>query len=205
VKAMNFNETIHTELNKLFEEVNKKFYNSELQMPNILVQSVGKKRWYGYCTTKKVWDINEEEKYEIAISAEYLNREFHEVVATLMHEMVHLYNLAHDIKDVSGTQYHNKRFRIEAEKRGLVITYAKDIGWSVTKLTEESIAWIDTLEVNKKVFDSVRKIPLKPKKIAEKTYTYTCPVCNEKVLSKNADLEIECMECHEMYERKMKD
>ena len=114
---MQFNSAIHIELNKLFQQINKKFYNNELVMPNILVQSVGKKRWLGYCTTKKVWDINGNPNYEIAISSEYLNREFHEVVATLMHELVHLYNLYAEVKDVSGTQYHNKRFRLEAEKK----------------------------------------------------------------------------------------
>ena len=59
-----------------FKKINERFYNGELAMPNILVQSVGKKKWYGYCTTKKVWDIHKDAHYEIAISAEYLNREF---------------------------------------------------------------------------------------------------------------------------------
>jgi hypothetical protein len=202
---MNFNESVHKELNKLFLAINKQFYGGELETPNILVQSVGKKKWYGYCTTKKVWDINGEETYEIAISSEYLNRSFEEVVSTLMHEMVHLYNLAHGIKDVSGTQYHNKRFRIEADKRGLVITYARVIGWSVTQLQDATKDWLSTVEVDKSVFDAVRKTPLGIKKKAQKTYTYTCPMCEEKVLSKNPDLEIRCEDCQELFERKMKE
>jgi SprT-like family. len=152
-----------------------------------------------------VWDINGEETYEIAISSEYLNRSFEEVVSTLMHEMVHLYNLAHGIKDVSGTQYHNKRFRIEADKRGLVITYARVIGWSVTQLQDATKDWLSTVEVDKSVFDAVRKTPLGIKKKAQKTYTYTCPMCEEKVLSKNPDLEIRCEDCQELFERKMKE
>ncbi len=202
---MNFNESVHKELNKLFLAINKQFYGGELETPNILVQSVGKKKWYGYCTTKKVWDINGEETYEIAISSEYLNRSFEEIVSTLMHEMVHLYNLAHGIKDVSGTQYHNKRFRIEADKRGLVITYAKIIGWSVTQLHDTTKEWLSTVEVDKTVFDAVRKTPVGIKKRAPKTYTYTCPTCGEKVLSKNPDLEIRCEDCQELYERKIKE
>lgn len=202
---MNFNESIHNQLNVLFQKINERFYNGELAMPNILVQSVGKKKWYGYCTTKKVWDIHKDAHYEIAISAEYLNRDFHEVVATLMHEVVHLYNLYAEVKDVSGTQYHNKRFKIEAEKRGLVISCAKAIGWSVTALTEESRIWIDNLNIDKSAFDAVRKMPIQAKKKTQKTYTYTCPICNEKILSKNPDLEVECVDCGELFERKMKE
>jgi predicted SprT family Zn-dependent metalloprotease len=201
---MNFNETVHVELNKLFKKINSRFYDNELIEPNILIQSVGTKKWYGYCTTKKVWEVKGEEVYEIALSAEYLNRSFEEVVATLMHEMVHLYNLAHDVRDVSGTQYHNKRFKNEAEKRGLNITYAKVIGWSSTTLNDEAKDWIATLEVNREAFDAVRKVPVKTKKKAQKTYTYTCPICNEKILSKNPDLEVECVNCGELFERRMK-
>jgi predicted SprT family Zn-dependent metalloprotease len=200
---MKFNEQVHRELNKLFKAVNDKFYNSELPPANILVQTSGPKRnVLGWCTVDEVWEIGKAKYFEIVITAEFLNREFEKVVGTLMHEMVHLYNLVNKIKDTSGTEYHNKRFKTTAEERGLVIEYAQRIGWSVTALAEDTKTWLkDLKEIDRSVFDAVRKVPLKAKKKSPKTYTYTCPGCNEKVLSKNPTLYATCGECEMEFER----
>ena len=50
--------------------------------------------------------------YEINICAEHLARPFEQVAETLLHEMVHLYNLQIGVQDTSrnGT-YHNKKSR----------------------------------------------------------------------------------------------
>jgi hypothetical protein len=50
---MNFNESVHKELNKLFLAINKQFYDGELETPNILVQSVGKKNGTGIAQPRK--------------------------------------------------------------------------------------------------------------------------------------------------------
>ena len=55
-----------------------------------------------------------------------------------MHEMVHYYCHTQGIKDTSrGNTYHNKRFKEEAEKRGLMISSAPHIGYSVTQPAPE--------------------------------------------------------------------
>ena len=66
-----------------------------------------------------------------------------EVDATMLHEMPHLYNLTHGIKDVSNNgYYHNKKFKETAEAYGLAISHHHTYGWTVTDLTPETAAWI---------------------------------------------------------------
>lgn len=50
------------------------------------------------------------------------NSPWAEMAAPLLHEMSHLYNLKHDIQDVSNSDYyHNMKFRAAAEAHGLHI------------------------------------------------------------------------------------
>ena len=83
---------------------------------------------YGYITCNEVWTDTDRSYYEINITAEYLNRPIENVLATLQHEMVHLYCMVNGIQDTSKAgRYHNKNFKAEAEKRGLLIEYVKYI------------------------------------------------------------------------------
>lgn len=85
----------------------------------------------------------EERRHELNIGAETLERPIENVVATMMHEAVHLYNLAHGVQDCSrGNTYHNKRFKEEAERRGLVIEHHPTYGWTITEPSEELIDYI---------------------------------------------------------------
>ena len=80
---------------------------------------------------------------EINITAEYINRPIGEVAATMLHEMAHLYNLIHEIKDASNNgYYHNKKFKATAEAHGLHIEHHGTYGWTVTTLTEETAEWL---------------------------------------------------------------
>lgn len=126
-------------LNKVFKYINEAFFDNELPVPVITTQSTP--RAYGHFTPWKSWTIDKAgEKIgqvEINLGAETLNRPIENTVATLIHECVHYYCYLHDIKDTSrGGSYHNKRFKEEAEKRGLIIEYDSRIGYSVTKPSE---------------------------------------------------------------------
>ncbi|WP_031368535.1 hypothetical protein, partial [Clostridium botulinum] len=89
--------------------------------------------------------------------AEYMNRPLYEIIATLLHEMVHLYNLVNKIQDVSrnGT-YHNKKFKEASEKFGLIVKHDKMIGWSITTLQEKTRQLIDSFNINEAAFDIFR-------------------------------------------------
>lgn len=129
----------------LFDKVNEKWFSEEpVTKPTITVQSTV--RAYGHITTSEVWSETEKGKkvykHELNIGADYLNRPIAETVATLIHEMVHLYNIEHNVKDTSNNNvYHNKKFKAEAEKHGIVIEHRPTIGFSHTEPSEELKKW----------------------------------------------------------------
>ena len=100
----------------MFDLFNQHFYKGELIRPAITVSPDGGRGAYGWCSVYEIWQANEEAHREINICAEYINRPIAEVAATMLHEMAHLYNLTHEIKDVSNNgYYHNKKFKETAE------------------------------------------------------------------------------------------
>jgi len=61
----------------------------------------------------------------------------------MMHEMVHLYNIAHNVQDCCrGGAYHNRKFKAEAERRGLVIEHHPACGWTITEPNDALIDYI---------------------------------------------------------------
>ena len=158
---------------------------------------------YGHCTTKKIWASGSDRYYELNFSAEYLSRLIENVLATLVHEMVHIYCMETGIKDTSNNgRYHNKRFKTEAEMRDLKIAYAPTIGWSVTEPTEVFIrnlkAWglydaCENYRLGALQTDSSNGTD-KPRKKTS-TRKYYCPVCGNSVRA-TKDVNILCMDCN---------
>ena len=89
--------------------------------------------------TPNVWNIDGVKTCEISISAEGLKRETMDVLATLIHELVHFSSHCHGIVDCSKTgPHHNKKFAVEAERMGLICTNEGGPGgWNVTSLGED--------------------------------------------------------------------
>ena len=88
---------------------------------------------------------------EILLAGESLERGAVATLGTILHELVHAYCDANEIKDTSnGHRYHNTKFKEKAEEFGLVIEKADTIGWSVTTVPDSTVATyrqeIDTLE-----------------------------------------------------------
>ena len=126
-------------LNKVFKLINSEYFDNELEMPTITIQStVGA---YGHVTTSKVWKTESgKASYELNIGADYLNRPIENIVATLIHEGCHLYAMQNNIKDTSNRGvYHNKRFKALAEERGLIIEKHSRYGWTITTPSEATI------------------------------------------------------------------
>ena len=153
-------------LENLFSKFNEKFYNGELQTPIITVSPDTTKGAYGWCTAWKAWSNKQPEQkktvdlaamskedlenlkkdegfYEINICAEHLARPFEQVAETLLHEMVHLYNLQIGVQDTSrGGTYHNKKYKEAAEQHGLTVGKDAKYGWTVTTLNDEAKAFV---------------------------------------------------------------
>lgn len=134
------------QLEKMFRELNKHYYSGELPEPIITLKKTPSA--YGHITTLKTWTVNAEsgaeQRYEINISTATLDRPIEGITATLLHEMAHLYNLVHGIRDTSSQSgaYHNKRFKATAEAHGLHIDHHDKYGWSITSPSEELLDFI---------------------------------------------------------------
>ena len=202
---MNVNiKVIIEELHRAFKLFNKEFFENELPEPAILVQSRGnKKLTLGWCTVAKVWknELTQEEKYEINLVAEALNRGVYPVMATLLHEMVHLHNLVNDIKDTSrGGTYHNMKFRQVAEEHGLIAEHEDRIGWSVTKLTGLTMDLLDSNGFSNEVFSFGRRdyeaegVGKPRKKAKTSSRKYICPCCGTSIRA-SKDVNVLCADC----------
>lgn len=201
---------IINELHKAFNYINRDYFNNELPEPAILIQSRGNKKLVlGWCTVGKVWknSTTQEEKYEINLVAEAVNRGLFPVMSTLMHEMVHLYNLENDIKDTSrGNTYHNKAFKEEAEKRGLIIEHDEKIGWSLTSLTPALMNRIKSYGLNEEAFTLGRMdLTVEEKEKGKKKSSsrkYICPECGTTIRA-SKDVFVLCGLCTKIEENKI--
>lgn len=184
------------ELNKLFDELNKIKFSNNLEKPIIVVQSDKRAKAYGWCSLKKVWVENEQEKYEITITAEFLNRPYEEICGTMLHEMVHLYNIQNEIKDNSNNGiYHNKKFKESAETFGLIVDKSEKHGWAITKLNQQNIDLVNKFDINKDVFKLYKKVFKKEEKEDKtKSWGYECPKCGTKFTYRKK-LNLICGDC----------
>lgn len=186
-------ETINM-LEQAFDLLNQSFFESALSKSVITIQSTPKS--YGHFSCNKVWNVSDERAHEINLGAETLNRSIEQVIATLVHEMVHQYCSEQGINDTSrGNTYHNKKFKEEAEKRGLIIEYADKIGWSVTNPAKSLKEFISENAIFQQIA-LCRVSPCKAEKKKSSTRKYTCPICNQQVRA-TKDVSLVCGLCFE--------
>lgn len=193
------------ELHRAFKLFNTNLFRGELPEPAILIQSQGnRKNVLGWCTVGKVWvnDETQEERYEINIVAEHLNRGILPVMTTLLHELIHLYDLVNEVKDVSrnGT-YHNDKFKATAEAHGLICTHSKSLGWSQCELTQYVIDLIKQSNFDSAVFSLGRKgtgegTEEKQKKKSS-VRKYVCPCC-QQIIRATKEVNVICGDCFEI-------
>lgn len=201
-------------LEKIYRQLNQDKFDGKLEEAVITIQSTP--RAYGHVSCAKVWRKKDESCYELNIGAGTINRPIENVVATMLHEMVHIYNMMHDIQDCSrGNTYHNKRFKVKAESVGLVIEHDTSIGWSITSPSEELLnyiieqGWKDILIGR---VDSIRlggrgrgsgssgsdgdEVTKRP----SSTRKYACPCCGMSVRA-TREVRIICVDCSELMKK----
>ena len=184
-------------LENAFDALNKQYFENALSKPIITIQSTPKA--YGHFSCDKIWTDKKSNGYhEINIGAEMLDRPIANTIATLVHEMVHYYCHVNGIQDTSrGGTYHNKRFKSEAEKRGLVIEYNEKIGFSITQPAPElksfctAQKWRNKLTIRRR--GELGGAEPKPKKPSS-TRKYICPCCGASVRA-TKDVNIACLDC----------
>ena len=193
--------SVVTQLDNLFEVFNHEFYNGELQKPIITVSPDTTSGAYGWATSWKAWqhDGVEDGLYEINICAEHLNRPFEDICETLLHEMVHLWNLQNDIKDTSRSgKYHNKKYKDSAEQHGLDVQQDSKYGWTITSLNEVAKGVVGKL--NGDVFQMHRtKIVKVASTRKSSSRKYVCPMCGLSIRA-TKKVNIVCGDCQETME-----
>lgn len=208
-----------------FDVLNKVYFKGAL--PPIVITIMSSPRSNGHFTINREWRVAEERFNEINISAEHLDRPIENIMATLCHEMVHYYCNINGINDVSSNgRYHNGKFKAEAEKRGLLISQAKYIGWSVTQPSPEFIEVIKSHGIEKPMdinrdgiqidiagllgglagltgVDGVNGLTV-AKKPKSSTRKYVCPCCGNSFRA-TKDINVMCMDCNEQFVKVEKD
>ena len=198
-------------LNSIFQLLNERYFESALSRPVITIQSTPKA--YGHYTLYDAWSLdNEKGVREINLGAGTLSRPIEEVVATLLHEMIHYYNDINNIKDCSrGNTYHNRKFKIKAEACGLAVEHHDTYGWSRTLPSDDLLEFcleneLPEIRICRNDFFATQiggsgthsgssdNTPTVRKKSS--TRKYICPCCGMSVRA-TKEVRIKCMDCDE--------
>ena len=198
-------------LNKVFDLLNEEFFGNTLSRPTITIQSTPKA--YGHFTLNDdTWVSTIGSTHEINIGAGTLARPIEDICATMLHEMVHLFNYVNGIQDCSrGNTYHNKRFKQAAEERGLIVSHSEKYGWSHTKPSDALLDFVllngltDILISRNENYgffvgktgthNGTDAIPPAPPRTSS-TRKYICPCCGMSVRATRV-VRIACIDCDE--------
>lgn len=201
------------ELEKAFRLINTELFNNELETPIITV--IPTPRAYAHYVPYDIWSTKEDTKREINIASGTLDRPIENIIASLVHEMVHMYNdTVLNIQDTSNNGvYHNKYFKKTAEAHALIVTRSEKYGYSRTEPSEELIDFIIEHEELREI-EMCRANPALVS-VGVGTHTgnsnglvtigtnpnshhrkYMCPCCHNSVRATKA-VNIMCMDCNE--------
>lgn len=186
-------------LQAAFNAINRDFYNNELEKVIITTKEGRKKSAYGWIEVNKNWQQNGKARHEINISVDFLGeRSVVETITTLMHEMAHLYNIQHGIKDTTRSGlYHNKEFKKTAEAHGLMVSRMEKTGWSYTQASANTIFWIkDNIAIKGfGVFKQTAEDEGNSRTTTKQSYRkYVCPTCG-LIVRATKECNIGCMDC----------
>lgn len=109
----------------------------------------------GHFTPSTPWANGEETFHEIAFNLEHFTTA-EELLSTLLHEVAHSINHQNGVEDCSSNQYHNAKFKTQAEALGLQTHEIKGKGYASTSLTELGAKrWKKALTILANAFDLV--------------------------------------------------
>lgn len=95
-------------MEKIFRALNNRYFEGAIEEPIITIQSTP--RAYGHVTVAKAWArADGGSRHELNVGAGTLNRPIEDVVATVLHEMVHLYHLQNGTQDCSRGEQNGGR------------------------------------------------------------------------------------------------
>jgi predicted SprT family Zn-dependent metalloprotease len=186
------------------------FFNMELfsgALPPCLITVQRKKGSYGYFSGERFQNTANQEEVtdEIALNpAHFATRTPEQVLSTLAHEMVHLWQ--HHFGTPPRKSYHDKQWALKMRQIGLIPTATGEIGGKETGQQMDHLiaeagnfkrACQNLLTAHPAILYSDRAHEdntIRKKKLASKT-KYTCPSCGLNAWAK-PDVSLICGECH---------
>jgi hypothetical protein len=118
---------------------------------------------------------------------------------TLTHELAHYENNSKNIKDCSSNQYHNRNFKVVAERFLLKVEKGKK-GYAFTTETEEFNKMLAEFKPNKEVFNIFQKEQEKKKK-GSRLKLWLCS-CETPVKVRCAvELDAICLKCGQEFKK----
>jgi len=198
------------EIEKAFRILNAELFNNQLPTPVFTV--IPTPRAYAHFVPFPIWDVNGEGKTEINLASGTLDRSLEDIMASLLHECIHLYCFA-VIKEQDTSNknlYHNKVFKREAEAHGLNVAKHDRYGWTITspgdKLLELILAHDELQEIKMCRYDPATIIvptgkatgattSFNPLRTNAHHRKYICPRCAASVRATKA-LNLLCMDCN---------
>ena len=193
-------------LEKLFDMLNADLFNGELERP--IITLIPSSRSYGHYVPAPIWSIKDEHKRELNIATGTLRRPIEETIATLVHEMCHIYNNeVLNTQDCSrGGTYHNREFKKAAEAHGLTVTRSEKYGYSRTSPADSLLEWciahdlreieLCRLDIERGVGGGTRAIggsAARPT-AANHNHRFACPSCGA-VARAGKSLNLICGDC----------
>lgn len=156
----------------------------------------------GHFTPFTPWTSGEESFNEIAFNLEHFTTPA-ELLSTLLHEVAHSLNHANGVQDCSANQYHNAKFKTQAEALGLKTIEIKGKGHAATEMTEFGLKrWSKALKVLSSAFDLVALGGEQAKKKGRNTNLIkaTCECENVIRLSRTVlEIGVTCNGCEETF------
>jgi hypothetical protein len=156
----------------------------------------------GHFTPFTPWRTDAEAFSEIAFNLEHFTTP-EELLSTLLHEVAHSMNHMNGIEDCSSNQYHNGKFKTQAEALGLKTEKTKK-GYSATTLTELGAKrWKKALAILAGAFDLVaigNEGSAKPKGRNTNLIKATCECGNTIRLSRGVlEIGVTCNGCEGIF------
>jgi predicted SprT family Zn-dependent metalloprotease len=189
-------------LQSAYDFFNAKFFDSRLPKVFFTIDWHNKKSNGYFCPHKLVNKEDTETKSTasvIALNPDHLAREVYEILATLVHEMCHVWEFEEFIKDpYKLTSYHSKRFEKKLSECNLkAVINNKSRSSCSTVIPDDGIfKGIADEYLKTKEFLSIASIKTEgEKKAKSKNKTkYVCTGCKTNIWGK-AGLNLHCNEC----------
>lgn len=175
-----------------------------LNLPNNLIVLIHETRpnikgFFRSIGCSKIWKEGEQPINSIVLSSHTLQEAPFE---TLAHEIAHFINFNQGVKDCSGSQYHNKYFKAQAERLLLKVERDKRKGYAYTSETQEFKEMLKEFNPDPQAFKVFQEVSIQEQKPKGRLLLFMCP-CGCKIRTarnENKPLKAVCQYCNDYFQ-----